>query len=262
MISVQKSEYGFTLVELSIVLVIIGLLIGGILVGQSLINSAKLQSQIRQFSQMDIAITNFQGKYKKLPGDSSFHSVAGDGDGELENSVLNGGTKAATLAAFDYEIANFWRHLQQSGFLTKEYPTFSNNAASGIRVGVHVPKAILGGGKTGIAPFYCNIVNSASCSGTRYYLANFDAGSDSNITPGTTGAVAAINVADMAALDTKFDDGIAYTSNSVTYSAGKINTSSYSTTCYIASGNYYKYDITSGANCYFVLAMKAVNGLD
>ena len=46
---------GFTLVELSIVLVIIGLLIGGILVGQSLIESAKMNSFVRQVQQIDIA---------------------------------------------------------------------------------------------------------------------------------------------------------------------------------------------------------------
>ena len=50
---------GFTLVELSIVLVIIGLLIGGILVAQSMIHTAKIQNTVRLIQQMDTAVSNF-----------------------------------------------------------------------------------------------------------------------------------------------------------------------------------------------------------
>ena len=60
---------GFTLVELSIVLVIIGLLIGGILVGQSLIESAKVNKIIGEAQQYQIAIRLFKEKFKQLPGD-------------------------------------------------------------------------------------------------------------------------------------------------------------------------------------------------
>lgn len=63
-------QKGFTLVELSIVLVIIGLLVGGILVGQSLIDAAKLNSLVRQFQQYDAAANSFKSKYKFLPGDA------------------------------------------------------------------------------------------------------------------------------------------------------------------------------------------------
>ena len=72
---------GFTLVELSIVLVIIGLLIGGLLVGQSMIRTAKMGAFIRQIGQFDIAVSNFRTKYGYLPGDSPYHTAAGDGDG-------------------------------------------------------------------------------------------------------------------------------------------------------------------------------------
>jgi prepilin-type N-terminal cleavage/methylation domain-containing protein len=37
---------GFTLIELSIVLVIVGLIVGGVLVGQDLIRSAAVRAQI------------------------------------------------------------------------------------------------------------------------------------------------------------------------------------------------------------------------
>ena len=62
---------GFTLVELSIVLVIIGLLTGGILVAQSLIDTAKIQSQIKQVQQLDIAYYGFESRYRQIPGDSN-----------------------------------------------------------------------------------------------------------------------------------------------------------------------------------------------
>jgi len=91
---------GFTLVELSIVLVIIGLLIGGILVAQSMISTAQIQNVIRQLQQYDTAINNFATKYNQLPGDSSLFPVPGDNNGHISNS------ETATT-----EWGNFWAHL-------------------------------------------------------------------------------------------------------------------------------------------------------
>ena len=60
---------GFTLIELSIVLVIVGLLVGGVLVGQDLIRAAKIRSQIGQIEQFTLASQAFRLKYDSKPGD-------------------------------------------------------------------------------------------------------------------------------------------------------------------------------------------------
>lgn len=60
---------GFSLVELSIVLVILGLLTGGILTGQSLIRAAELRSITSEQQRLLTAVQTFRDKYFALPGD-------------------------------------------------------------------------------------------------------------------------------------------------------------------------------------------------
>lgn len=60
---------GFTLVELSIVMIIIGLLIGGILKGQELIANARLASAISKVKAVDAAFNTFRDSFNGIPGD-------------------------------------------------------------------------------------------------------------------------------------------------------------------------------------------------
>lgn len=66
---ILRARRGFTLIEMSIVLVIIGLIVGGVLVGQTLISAAVIRAQITQIERFNTAVNTFRGKYSYLPGD-------------------------------------------------------------------------------------------------------------------------------------------------------------------------------------------------
>ncbi len=65
----MSAQKGFTLVELSIVLVIIGLIIGGILKGQELIENARIKNVVSQTQAYQAAFVAFQDKYNGIAGD-------------------------------------------------------------------------------------------------------------------------------------------------------------------------------------------------
>lgn len=62
---------GFTLIELSIVLVIIGLIVGGVLVGQDLIRAAQIHNTASQVEKIKISMNLFKLKINQIPGDSN-----------------------------------------------------------------------------------------------------------------------------------------------------------------------------------------------
>src|SRR5689334_12951196 len=94
---------GFTLIELSIALVIIGLLIGGILAAQTMVATAKIGSFVAQLQQTDAVVSNFKTKYNYLPGDAP--AFGGDGDG-----IIDCGPSCPTnhVAVWRGDIGNFW----------------------------------------------------------------------------------------------------------------------------------------------------------
>ena len=65
----NRNNKAFSLIELSIVLIIIGLLVAGITGGQSLIGSAKIRNIINEFNNLEKSIYAFKVIKDRLPGD-------------------------------------------------------------------------------------------------------------------------------------------------------------------------------------------------
>ena len=87
-------NHAFSLVELSIVLVILGLLTGGVLTGQSLIKAAELRSVTTELNQWQTVVNTFKGKYFAIPGDmSNAHLFWGSAGG---SGFIDDGCESAT----------------------------------------------------------------------------------------------------------------------------------------------------------------------
>ena len=64
-----RSNKGFTLVEIAIVLVIIGLILGGVLKGQEIIQNAKDKRLKSDVDGLQAAVFSYQDRHEYLPGD-------------------------------------------------------------------------------------------------------------------------------------------------------------------------------------------------
>lgn len=81
-INKQSYEKGFSLVELSIVIVIMGLLVVGAVAGKEVLQISKLRGVISEVQKYKVAIESFQQTYDGLPGDiknaTSYWGAAAD----------------------------------------------------------------------------------------------------------------------------------------------------------------------------------------
>lgn len=133
-----NARAAFSLVELSIVLVILGLLAGGILSGRSLIRAAELRSIGTQYSKYAAATNSFRDKYFALPGDitnaTQFWgtSSACGGSDAVAPKTCNGDGNSRIESG---ETWRFWQHLANAGLIEGGYNGTSQRPASKINPG-------------------------------------------------------------------------------------------------------------------------------
>ena len=201
------SQKAFTLVELSIVLVILGLLVGGVLTGQSLIRAAELRAVTSEYQRYQTASNAFRDKYFALPGDMTNASLFwtslstsnnGNGDGVLMVALSNGATS---------EIFQFWNMLSLAGVIEGKYTGISGSGGTNESIlGSNAPKSKLSAGGWGIGS---SVYWGTSSSGD---VATYVASYDNTLVFGSFAATAVnyngiLKPEEAWNIDTKIDDG-------------------------------------------------------
>lgn len=149
----RNSKKGFTLVELSFVIVFLAIVFALVSFGRNIQTSSQVKSLIKESQKYLTAVVLFDNRYGFLPGDypNAFEAFSGcgltaaqcNGNGD---GILDDGTVAA-----DSEVLRFWQHLSLSGIIDGYYTGEASTSAPSLTVGENCPKAKAGFGNGGYA---------------------------------------------------------------------------------------------------------------
>jgi len=195
----MKNEKGFSLIELSIVLIIIGLLVSGITGGASLINSARVRATMGEVTSYRIAVNTYYSAKDYYPGDES-----GDKDGMI----------------IDDEMVDTWTELEAVNAVDKDYTAPTAGAAYVSLTGLGYTKNASAGWLMayydGTGTYDYNAIALTDLSDTNTVTDILDsgivAGATGNLENGTTGVNA-------GSMDVKMDDGTIDSGNVVSVSS-------------------------------------------
>jgi prepilin-type N-terminal cleavage/methylation domain-containing protein len=276
----RKSLKGFTLIELSIVLVVIGLIVGGILVGQSLINAAAVRAQVTQTEKYNTAANTFFEKYGALPGDIcgpivtnfGFKARAGGaGRGDC-NGVVQGICYDCGNVPYGWNQAGettfFWEDLSSANLIDSSFTTaFDGEPSSNITLtsspsfSSYLPPAKIGQGNY----VYVWGENGSPTNGINY----FGISVPSLLIPnGQFTSAVGLTVAQAYAIDQKIDDGLPttgrvqtqYDNGGIANSPNTATAGGTSASCYDTTTKLYSIAQSNGANVNCALSFRMQAG--
>jgi prepilin-type N-terminal cleavage/methylation domain-containing protein len=124
----KRSNCGFTLVEIAIVLVIAGLLLGAVLKSREMIINAKLKRVEADSAGIHLAIASYQDRYRRLPGDDNDAKNRFDIYSLLPEDNVNGNGSGVIEGLWDESNAD---NLDVSGTVESE-KIFAHLRAAGL----------------------------------------------------------------------------------------------------------------------------------
>lgn len=205
-LKIGARQKGFTLIEMSIVLVIIGLIIGGILKGQEIIESSRQKSLVAQMDATRAAVNTFVDRYSALPGDyllattrvsaGNGGSIAnGDGNGIVGAGVATAALIGSTNVSGAAENIQFFNHLAGAKLIDGTTPAAAVGTAT-FGEGNPFPAVSIPGAGTDV--IYGNFAASNEPRTSHWIRIHKTA----NAAP-----TAALSPRQMSELDRKVDDG-------------------------------------------------------
>ncbi len=212
--STKKS--GFSLIELSIVLIIIGLLISGITGGASLIKSAEMRSVISEARAFATSVNGFYSQFYAYPGDYATQigaSWGGDNDNKIE--YYTSASASTPLSPSENNVA--WQQMKNAALIDGTFISSTSlvESTTAPTFGTHTPASRIKGG--GWAFDYRDLTTAATAEANAQNVIVLSgaisltvSGTASNI-HAPTGAKSSgiILPSDALSIDTKIDDGIA-----------------------------------------------------
>jgi prepilin-type N-terminal cleavage/methylation domain-containing protein len=199
----KQNKDGFTLVEISIVMIIVGLLIGGTFGGMKLIENMQVNKTVQDLKAIESAALTFKDTYGRLPGDITNPAVrlpnctvapcatGGNGNRTYDTAVWSE-VMTATMEKF-----TLWSHLQAADLLN-----LSTKNTTDLNFGEGQPESPLMGGYR--LTRYNGIFAVAGTIPLREAVA-FITPESSLALPGGSGG----DCARIQAIDIKMDDSVA-----------------------------------------------------
>lgn len=203
-----KTATGFTLIEMSVVLVVIALITGGILVGRDLVQASQLRKVISDVTNIKSAIAAYRERFRALPGDdpraqSWFGAAACPDEDVGTGQVCNGNGDGYIQSGVNLmETYKAWEHLSLAKLVPGTYTgVYGDNPAN-----LWIPSGIYGGA-----------VYRATNEPTVYNRNGSYIQLGSTNTFFTAGGV--LNTPDAYSIDAKMDDGKADHGDVYTYNS-------------------------------------------